>query len=1297
MKPTKGLSLDTRPEDQPDGTYPFGKNGIQNSIKGAVINEPGFEEILKQVILPGYQCNGILTTDTNKIIVFFTNNTYSCIRVVDTETGVISFDFTDQTKPYRLGFNVDNYIVGQVQRNYAKELVCAFTDKNTFPKFINFDDPQIDQLREWNLFPEAIFPGINKTVINGGYLSVGSYFFAVRYRKIDGTVTGFSEVSSGVAIIVDQTQNSTVIADKSIQLTFTNADLTYDFLEVAVISKIGGVTKASLLNKIAVLPGPINTVFSGAETITTLTLEEVLINPIFYDRVATMGQLNDALYIGRLERTNEILDMQPYANLIQLFWTSELIDVENCPLEHKMGVKKGFMHGETYAFYIRYKLANGSCTVAYHIPGATASALDLSISGVGTTGSVGNAPVFKMEDSISTNFDSTALGGVDLSGERIRHHKMPSLKWCHQNLYLTETLYGTKKLDLLGIKAVNVIIPPKYSSIITGYEILYAKRNLQNMTIYGQSLALYGSTFPTSLQDPGVWSNGGNFFNIINYNQNFLRFHAFDILFNKPGISPSFTAAQYKLTIPYTKLVTEYSYNYGSSLGASGTGYRIITADAMAGTVTTAPTNNVNAVVDTKYVFNGTLNSMNVVVGSNNFTYYDNRYLETCYTGRLQGPALPIAPYEAYLTNLCDIKSNIYENFYTQELVSAGDSKVITDSSPFWGGDIFLSQYSFHTYGILDYYFGVQVKSGVDFSLDMRGIRIANRVICETVANLYTRYEISGNVYSKWWPYFMLGAAGSPLTNTNYYLLDFRSSMDPNQFGYTKGAEAINDFLPDEIYNPYQKYISKYPYRIHRGGKISRETTRSWRTFLPLDYYEMQKNMGVIEHIEGMDDRLLIHLTNALFVTQDKGKLEGGMLTVTLGAGDIFQFEPQEVVSSKLGYAGVQTDLAVIRTPVGYVFPDVKQGEFYLYKNKELTYMNESVYRFLKEYLTINGKNPFTGNGVTLGWDQKYKRILATVKNWRPANQSQSSVIIINGPEDILEVFGMVGEPTPSAPLGIVYHDCLKTTNGIVKPGDIVFMNGRYQTYYGINNVTPGAESDYNCPTVPGNCDAPGTPTITTTIDPISAHITWTGTAWLYHWELYEVTSGGLVYVTSSGSSAYANTSSNFMDFDGSVIQADKIYEFQLWAICEDGTEMGIYSDHVANTFSIPAPPEIIVEPSGSTVINYHPSKTSAGTYYKYRLIVNGTTLGVYPFSYSTGIGPSQYITTSGSLTNATIRMELLDNSNNPLSLTGISPQPMLNSSYGSVPGVVTLNYIITWTGVDISPAFIAYVHLYFN
>lgn len=141
MKPTKGLNLNTRPEEQPEGTYPYGKNGIQQDLKGSVSNEKGFTEILKGHIPLGYQHNGTIETDTDKVIIFFTNNINSCVKLIDLKTNQVIYQFSDEFLAYKLGFNADYYITGVTQRNYIGELVCAFTDKKTFPKFINFTTP----------------------------------------------------------------------------------------------------------------------------------------------------------------------------------------------------------------------------------------------------------------------------------------------------------------------------------------------------------------------------------------------------------------------------------------------------------------------------------------------------------------------------------------------------------------------------------------------------------------------------------------------------------------------------------------------------------------------------------------------------------------------------------------------------------------------------------------------------------------------------------------------------------------------------------------------------------------------------------------------------------------------------------------------------------------------------------------------------------------------------------------------------------------------------------------------------
>lgn len=1300
MKPTKGLAQDARPENQPEGTYPFGKNGIQFDLKGTLTNEKGFRR-LNDVVQAGWQINGVLSTDTSKVIIFQTDNSNSKVTLYDTDTETIVHEFDDSLWSYKLGFKVENYITGQTQRNHKGELVCAFTDKTTFPKFINLDKPEITALKDWNLFPEYQAPDITMNTVSGGNLDAGAYFVALRYYKLDGTVTSFTRVYNGIAI---NGQGGSSISDESLEITITNQDTSYAFIELAIISKINGITSAKLLTKI-----PVNNVssiveYSSDNYFQSITLEEVLVPQVFYNKVGSIAQLNDALYIGKLESEPLVLDMQKYANMIQLVWTSELIDVTAPPTEHKNGTKKGFMHEETYAFYVRYKKANGSFTPAFTIPGPEPTVGDLATSGQVTSAGMGLEMVYKVEDTITTfspitfsgltgtyqnetelypdddNFDSTSVGGVNNRNQKVRHHKMPSLRFCKQNLYPSETEYGKTKLDILGIQAFNIVIPPKYAGELVGYEVLYAKRHIADMTVYGQGLMLQWCT-----DDLGQYHSTGSNNSMATTNgytlkADRLHFHAFDILFNKPSIQPSFVSAQYLLKGSIKQIIDAAS---SGTYSTNNPAVRKIDYMDSSTTVDYVPTQYVRGLSTTKYALN------NVILDD-----YNNLYRETSLVGKLLGTItdLPVTdtnlntistlfsvvPTEAYLVNLMDTKKNIYESFYSKSLVSAGNPKVITDNSPFWGGDVFVSPYTFHTYGPVDKsdLYLQDVGTGDPLSPELRNVRIVNRVVCETIANLYSRYEISGNIYSKWFP-------NSTLTFNDVlcYPASFNMSIDPNQFGYSKGSEAVNDFITSDIYNPYREYITKFPYRVHRGGKLSRTNTRSWKTFLALDYYEVQKNMGYIEHLEGMDDRLLIHCENSLFVTQDKAKLDSGILGVTVGTGDIFQFEPQEALSSPLGYAGTQHDLSCVRTPVGYVFVDSKLGELYIYKpdSKKVppTLLNNMLHRFLREYLKIQGKNPFVSNGITLGWDQKYKRIIATVKNLHPSltksDGSTQIIYYITNPDEI-----------PST----------------IQPGDMIFYQGKYMEYVGLN------DGEYYCPPDECVCEAPDL-SITVTETPVFVHCVWTGTVGSsFVWTLYEQTTTGSVIV------ATGTTSSLFQNFDSTTILPNKLYYFSVSQICAECN-----SSEVSQFFGLVPTPIIVVPPDDGVTapiayhvalihtdsggVHYLTSGTTGYTTSKCKITVNGTiltsSLGV---SSVTGLGYGVFVT-GGSLSNATVKVEFLDVFGNPATFSGayggLSPTTMYTSSLTPVSGVVSgvNNHIVTWTGVDILPSFISYVHIY--
>lgn len=1074
------LYTDTRPNEQPLGTYPYGKNGVVNDLNGSIFNEPGFS--IMAAVVP-YQLMGIIPTDANPVL-FSTNNLNSAIGYFDpaTETYIpIVDDATWSLGAAKLGFNVNYYITGQAQRNYKGEQVVAFTDKNAYPKCLNCDNPALNTIDDIRLFARAQDPLIILTQTVGGTVVTGTYYVAINYERKDGTTAPYSEVSNGLTI----GQGTIVgVANQAILITITNLDTSYDYIRVSIISRINNLINVLQFSDTLTITssGIVETLFTGDNIGETIDIREVLTPPAIYDRINTIGQLNDALYIGGVHVEPDINDMQQYANLVQLKWQSQLATAIAPPPNQVNGSIRSFMHEEVYAYYIRYHKILGGFTKAFIIPGEIPLTADLVNSTETGPAGMANAPKFKVEDTIhsfdtgsftgtcgiwqNTNelypdtidFDSTALGGINLRGQKVLHHKMPTLRWCKANLYSGDDDYGRTKLDLLGIIADNVTIPAKYIDIIDGYEILYAERTTSNMVVYGQGMLMHGVCIPADVSKPvgeasiyttgmnlgsGLWENGSGITSsqqITNVRKDTMRFHAFDILLNKPSIAPDAISSQFLLTsdtiqADYLEDAWDGTNNSGPNLP------EIFLADyTKSGIAPVGPSTG---------TYLKALKSAFYLPNNLSFNKFINTRHESCFAGELDMTtpwAYPqsigqiplrisghsntesglISVHEqVYMVNLVAVKVDLYTSFTEQTLVSAGNYKLLADNTPYFGGDSYICDYTYHTYGRHDALDG--------YGSGYKGKKCIRRFVCESASNINLRYS-TGTIYSQWYPVSAVAVNDPPDCYPEY----MDRSIDPNQFGYTKDLNALNNFISSTIFNPLNEVISDFPYRIHRGGKLPAQAKpRNWKTFLALDYYDCQKNMGKIINLHGMDDRLIIHHENALFRTQDKAKLESGILSITLGAGDIFQFEPQQAVSAKLGYAGTIHDLACTECPFGYAFVDAKQGEIFLLK-AGLDNIGEGISVFLRQYAKMTDNNPYNGNGISIGYDQKYKRILVTFKNfvYEPIG---TTVVSTQNPGSTFEVV-LGGSPSPgdiiNIPISFANGDAasfiLKVQNGWV-------------------------------------------------------------------------------------------------------------------------------------------------------------------------------------------------------------------------------------------------------------------------
>lgn len=1089
MKPTKGILQNVRPHDIPEGYYFFGKNGIQHDTVGAVENEKGTS--IEPTTIPGTHIGTVEIDKDKAIVFSLDQGVSKIgYYDYPTSTWTKILDDTDLDAPmgfsldhYITGEFQRNYkneviTVFTDKTVFPKILNCDNPDATTLDElrlFLQATAPTMvtTVVQGGSLEKGAYFVGVKYLLNDGSETDL----VALSTAKIVSSPTSSTITDKAISI---QLTNLDQKYDQ-VQLFFVSrigGDYkAYEGPKLEIATTLNYVYTGEELFQATTLedlliPSP---VYSKVGTIGQLN------DALYIADLEKEPELNLQKYANlvKLRVKSELIDVIPA--------TPEHVDGTKRSLMHQE-VYAAYIRfrrtagGWTKAFHVpgntpsSADLITTGNTHEIDLGARVFQTRDTNRNIVGTSCDTGiwqnsNELYPDLED-----FDSSAIGGRNLRNQKVLHHRMPSIAFCKENFYPGVAEYGRTKLDVLSLEVSNVTLPPELVGKIDGYEILIAKRTLANSTVVGQGLVLLQSQIKGYIgTNLNYVSTGGNWHSMTvagagtsgsaDFQHHLalqvtgrslagstagtpqtekpgarIRIHPFDMLFSQPAVTPSYLSAQLK----YRK----------NGINAEATGYMedgeiddvrvpiIMVIDYSKATTVSVPniTHRVRVLEEAKYLPN------NVVASE-----YRNDNIETTYVAKMkwigpdsditnnqlpidvafstvnknqfQRPAQRPTHEETYLANLMDIKPDLYQTFYSQRLIGSGVFiPISTAVGSVYAGDTFISEYSYHTYG----WFDGENHPGDDAPNPATdgGYKIVRRCICEAAANIALRYEVSGNIYSRWWPHNTL--VPQP-TAPDGYLYAFDRNFDPNQFGYTRDLNTLNELANVQPFNPFAEDITEFPFRIHRGGKLPRQgKLRSWRNFLPLDYYEIQKNLGRIIRVLGKDDRLLIHTENALLQTQDKTKLEGDVLSVTLGTGDIFQFEPQEVLSAKQGYAGTQHELAAIDTPLGYVFVDAKQGQIFLFKGG-LKLINEGLNTFFRKYIKeefdSRHNNPYTGNGITIGYDPDYKRILLTVRN---------SVIGV-GIENFVPNYQETAE----------FYATL--TDGV----SVVYNDGRYQVFIG--------------------------------------------------------------------------------------------------------------------------------------------------------------------------------------------------------------------------------------------------------
>lgn len=622
----------------------------------------------------------------------------------------------------------------------------------------------------------------------------------------------------------------------------------------------------------------------------------------------------------------------------------------------------------------------------------------------------------------------TCLNGTG----KVKHHKFPSLQ-THWEYYRSKghSEYGLSKLDRLGliVDTDTIFIPIDIQAQIQSYEIFYADRNLANQTIIAQDLALLcGQANGSGLGERNL-STGCNFgtlgatgssFDNMELRYDILRNHSFDLFANKnastqhafPAISPSHVKFNFNIKSPFVYGTTQIGKhnNSGESI------FVATRADNGSSTEKYTGANSIKKIKAYNYV------GCNTITTVKNADFNpDNRLQEGCFWMQLfdnvpffnqnlwpagdldyvstdgSGISSGINLYteqgadtqKSANYNLFVLKPNVYEKFTDQDLIGTGYIFKLgtTGRQLTWGGDIFLTIQCVNTYGI--WYYNQIYDNPND---GLQGIKGYHFYIAESINSASKRRNyvpVSGNSYNNFGVYYTPFAGNQEEIWDKLVLNDGIDAQTDYRYDYNYEFSSSLNKITSSVFNPNNAFSNRFPNRIIRSLAQNNDTKElAWSIFKVNDYYDIRRNRGEITNIEQFQaNRLLIHTTQALFITINRTELATDSVKVTLGTSDLFSNEPEEIIFTDKGSLGLQHRDAGIVTPMGYFFIDGSAKKSFLVTGSSSQDIKEISAQGLRNFFLdglqsiSNDYNSLGISKIVSGYDVVNNRIIVCVKN----------------------------------------------------------------------------------------------------------------------------------------------------------------------------------------------------------------------------------------------------------------------------------------------------------------------------
>lgn len=212
-----------------------------------------------------------------------------------------------------------------------------------------------------------------------------------------------------------------------------------------------------------------------------------------------------------------------------------------------------------------------------------------------------------------------------------------------------------------------------------------------------------------------------------------------------------------------------------------------------------------------------------------------------------------------------------------------------------------------------------------------------------------------------------------------------------NSIDLFENRQDSADTFNTKVFTNYREdlvSVDNFEKTIRRSAIIQDETrANGWRTFPVESYKNITENKGIITNLIGIGTTLLVHTEHSLFMfNTDNTLTTNESQKVQLTQPDAFEVNYIEVLTSSLGYGGLQDDKSFIVDQFGYIFYNNDFHRFYNFDNGKLSVIDDDIIQWLDKY------KPY---GVRFANDKFNNRLIIKM-NYKVANEEKEILLSFN-------------------------------------------------------------------------------------------------------------------------------------------------------------------------------------------------------------------------------------------------------------------------------------------------------------